>query len=130
MAKKIFLGDGFEYHPEYTKDQFLNTLFKDPNSILTMTEVMEEQLNSMHYKGPRHQAMRNSWWKIVTMTKSGIARWKDEDTQMMKVVPNLGEVAEKLFQYYKNNNSDSLYWQGIEVTQEFIDSLEGFEFKR
>jgi hypothetical protein len=130
MAKKIFLGDCFKYQPEYTKDQFLNTFFGDPDSILTMTQVMEGQLNARTYKGPRHQAMNNSWWKIATMTKSGIARWEDNYKNMMKVVPNLGDIATKLSQHYQDSDSDSSYRQGIEVPQELVDSLEGFEFKR
>lgn len=130
MAKQIFLGNSFEYQPDYTRDQFLKTFFENPYSILTMTQVMEEQLNARSYKGPRHQAMNNSWWKIATMTKSGIARWRDNHTNMMKVVPNLGVIATELSQHYQDNDSDGSYRQGIEVTQKLIDSLDGYEFKR
>jgi hypothetical protein len=120
------LGDGFEYNPNLGRDAFLEAFFYNPESVLTMTEFMAGRLYAMENKGKEHQSIRNSWWGINTLTKSGVARYKDsEGNNLVKVFPDLGKIADKLAQYPTAPNNE-----GILVTKDCINSLEGFEFKR
>jgi len=132
MVNNMSLRDGFQYHKEYTRDEFLRAFFENPEAFMTMSEIMAAQLNAINYKeGKCQEVINNPWWGITTMTKSGIARWHDRsEGYMMKVIPDLGTIAEKLFKCFKKFNNQGSWEQGIEVTERLINSVDGFTFKR
>lgn len=124
--QRLDLGEGFRYHPELGGKNFLDAFFENPVSLFTASEFMGKRLKELTERDYEEQAKNNPWWRVKTMTKSGVVRYKGDDGwNTMKVVPDLSPVREMVDRPEELNHDGSFI-----VSREIANNLEGFEFKR